>query len=157
TDRNNYHQKPKSSTIYTPPAVKKFYHLFGYGVRGTYGIDLEESSEANLVTNFFTLTKPRFELDCFNSCKVKKQVILILCNPPFNGYVGFRLNLTTKSQRWQKSIQGTYPPISSIISLPKNIFEGVIFHSEILIFNVKGLKGHYFFNPTSKIEQRTPI
>ena len=24
TDRNNYHQKPKSSTIYTPPAVSQF-------------------------------------------------------------------------------------------------------------------------------------
>jgi hypothetical protein len=26
----------------------------------------------------------------------------------------------------------------------KGLWEGVIFHSEILIFNLKGLKAHYF-------------
>ena len=97
---------------------------------------------------------------------------LVLCNPPFNGYghklgnevwldkiielfgkevpivlfapVGFCANLTLESKRYEKFDNGTYPPISSIITLPKNIFEGVIFHSEILIFNIKGLKSHYF-------------
>jgi len=62
------------------------YHLFGYDVRDTYGIDIEERSEADLITDFLTLTKQEFELDCFKDCKVKKQLILILCNPPFNGY-----------------------------------------------------------------------
>lgn len=58
---------------------------------------------------------------------------------------GFRLNQTVLSQRWKKFVDGTYPEIKTIISLPKNIFEGVLFHSEILIFNIKGLKGHYFY------------
>ena len=98
---------------------------------------------------------------------------LILCNPPFNGYgsklgsevwldkiielfgkdisivlfvpIGFRLNLTLKSKRWLKLTNGTYPSISSLIALPKNIFPEVVFHSEILIFNIKGLKSHYFY------------
>lgn len=69
---------------------ERIYHLFGYDTRTTYGIDIEESSEADLVTDFFTLTKPRFELDCFTNRKgkVKKKLILVLCNPPFNGYKG---------------------------------------------------------------------
>ncbi|AGM25250.1 N-6 DNA methylase [Spiroplasma chrysopicola] len=57
---------------------------------------------------------------------------------------GFRLNQTVVSKRWQKFLHHTYPEISSIISLPKNIFKNVLFHSEILIFNIKGLKPHYF-------------
>jgi len=105
---------------------------------------------------------------------VKWKITLILCNPPFNGYkgklgseiwldkiielfgkevpivlfapVGFCSNLTLESKRLEKFENGTYPPIASRITLPKNIFEGVIFHSEILIFNVKGLKAHYFLS-----------
>jgi hypothetical protein len=57
---------------------------------------------------------------------------------------GFCLNLTLESKRFEKFNNGTYPPIASQITLPKNIFPGVIFHSEILIFNVNGLKAHYF-------------
>jgi type I restriction enzyme M protein len=57
---------------------------------------------------------------------------------------GFRLNQTDESKRWKKFIEGEYPEITSIISLPKNVFEGILFHSEILIFNMPQLKGHYF-------------
>ena len=96
---------------------------------------------------------------------------LILCNPPFNGAkgrklysevflrkiielfnsrvpivlfapMGFRLNLTVKSSRWNW-LKNTID-ISSIISLPKNCFDKVVFHTEILIFNVPKLKPHYF-------------
>ena len=59
---------------------------------------------------------------------------------------GLRLNQTTKSQRWGRFIRGEYPEIKSIISLPKNIFAGIQFHSEILIFNIDGLKAHYFYS-----------
>jgi len=58
--------------------------------------------------------------------------------------MGFCGNLTLSSSRLEKFNNGTYPPIKSVITLPKNIFEGVIFHSEILIFNIPGLKSHYF-------------
>lgn len=96
---------------------------------------------------------------------------LILCNPPFNGAkgrklysevflrqivelfnsqvpvvlfapMGFRLNLTVKSARWNW-LKDTID-IASIISLPKNCFNEVIFHTEILIFNIPELKPHYF-------------
>ncbi len=58
---------------------------------------------------------------------------------------GFRLNQTATSKRWQQFHSGEYPEIKSIISLPKNVFEGILFHSEILVFNVEGLKAHYFY------------
>ena len=118
---------------------------------------------------------------------VKPQ--LVLCNPPFNGYgnklgsevwldkiielfgkevpivlfapMGFRLNGKQNGKRWSKFNSDKYPPISSIISLPRDIFPEVEFHSErlysnlqktfnkgfqILIFNLQGLEPHYFFN-----------
>lgn len=97
---------------------------------------------------------------------------LILCNSPFNGApgkqlypevflkrifelfgveipivlfvpMGFRLNQRKKSKRWQW-LRDCGAEITSIVSLPLNIFEDVEFHSEILIFNIKGLKPHYF-------------
>jgi len=69
-----------------------------------------------------------------------------------------RFNLTLESKRFLKFDSGEYPKINSIITLPKNIYnldgnnilkknnegKGIIFHSEILLFNVKGLKAHYF-------------
>ena len=61
---------------------------------------------------------------------------------------GLRLNQTTNSKRWLKFINGEYPPISSIVALPKNIYKNVLFHSEVLIFNVQGLNGHYFYEET---------
>ncbi len=57
---------------------------------------------------------------------------------------GFRLNLTEKSKRWAQFINGVYPEIASIISLPKNLFENILFHSEVVVFNIHGMKGHYF-------------
>lgn len=59
---------------------------------------------------------------------------------------GMRLNQSLTSQRWRRFIDGTYPPICSIVALPKDIYEDVMFHSEILIFNMKGLDGHYFYD-----------
>jgi len=57
---------------------------------------------------------------------------------------GFRLNLTQNSRRWLNFIEGVYPEISSIISLPKNLFENILFHAEIIVFNIHGMKSHYF-------------
>jgi type I restriction enzyme M protein len=138
------------------------------GVYPTVGIDLDPNSSANWKIDFLSLTQTDFYR------KFGKPQ-LILCNPPFNGYgnklgsevwldkiielfgkevpivlfvpMGFCANLTLESKRLEKFNNGTYPPIVSRITLPKNIFESVIFHSEILIFNIKGLKPHYFFKP----------
>lgn len=70
-----------------------------------------------------------------------KDVPIILFAP-----YGLRLNQTVYSKRWQKFVSGAYPKISSIISLPKDIYQDVLFHSEILIFNIDELEGHYFYN-----------
>lgn len=70
-----------------------------------------------------------------------KSIPIVLFTP-----YGLRLNQTQQSRRWIKFVDGTYPEICSIISLPKDVFDGILFHSEILIFNVKRLKGHYFYD-----------
>ena len=70
-----------------------------------------------------------------------KDVPLVLFTP-----YGLRLNQMVTSRRWKKFIYGEYPEIKSIISLPKDIFESILFHSEILIFNIEKLKGHYFYH-----------
>ena len=56
-----------------------------------------------------------------------------------------RLNITRKSRRWTRFLDGTYPDISSIVALPINTFGGR-FHSEILMFNIEGVKPHYFYS-----------
>ena len=70
-----------------------------------------------------------------------KKVPIVLFAP-----YGLRLNQTLTSKRWNRFTSGQYPEISSIISLPKDCFKDILFHSEILIFNTKNLKGHYFYS-----------
>ena len=59
---------------------------------------------------------------------------------------GFRLNQTTTSRRWVKFLNHEYPDITGIVSLPKNVFDGILFHSEVLLFNLTLPQGHYFLN-----------
>ena len=59
---------------------------------------------------------------------------------------GLRLNQTCNSKRWKCFADGTYPAISSIVALPKDVYDDVMFHSEVLIFNRPDLNGHYFYN-----------
>ncbi|MEW6514945.1 MAG: N-6 DNA methylase [Pseudomonadota bacterium] len=58
---------------------------------------------------------------------------------------GFRLNQGSESKRLTKFMNGTYPPITSIVSLPKDVFPGVLFHSEVLMFNIQGVPPHQFY------------
>jgi type I restriction enzyme M protein len=78
-----------------------------------------------------------------------KKIPIVLFTP-----YNMRLNFVTKnskSKRYKKFINNEYPEISSIISLPTDIYnhdplnEIVKFHSEILIFNINNIKPHYFF------------
>lgn len=75
---------------------------------------------------------------------------------------GFRLNQTATSKRWVKFLLAEYPPITSIVSLPKDVFANILFHSEVLLFNLPALHGHYFVtHPAHEHEraatpQRTP-
>jgi len=153
----------------------------------SYGIDLDQNVPADKHWDFLKDESQIFKLfQIFFSGKKEDYKLLVLCNPPFNGYKGqaaaevwldkiielfgkdipivlfapynFRLPWKSDSKRLGKFLRGEYPPIASIISLPtKGLWAGVIFHSEILIFNIPNLQPHYFFHPTNQIEQRTPI
>lgn len=70
-----------------------------------------------------------------------KDIPIILFAP-----YGLRLNQSLCSKRWLKFINGDYPRISSIIALPKDVYRDVLFHSEILIFNIPDLDAHYFYH-----------
>ncbi len=68
-----------------------------------------------------------------------KNIPIVLFAP-----YGLRLNQTLNSKRWMRFVDGTYPEITSIVALPKDIYNDVLFHSEVLIFNIHGLKGALF-------------
>jgi type I restriction enzyme M protein len=57
--------------------------------------------------------------------------------------MGVRLNQRIISKRWRK-MRDFFPAITSIISLPLDVFIGVEFQCEILIFNLPKLAPHYF-------------
>ncbi len=113
-----------------------------------------------------------FDESTFESRQYTWNPDLVLCNPPFNGCqgkrlysevflkkifdlfgyqqptvlfvpMGFRLNQRKKSKRW-RWLRDCGAKITNIISLPLDIFEGVEFHVEIVIFNIDGLEPHYF-------------
>jgi type I restriction enzyme M protein len=110
----------------------------------------------------------------FFDCPDHIDCDLVLCNPPFSSDNGgtrvnlvplflrrilevvpartpivlftpmtFRLGLyrTATRLRW---LRDECPPVTSIISLPRDIFPGVEYHCEILCFNLRKLKPHYF-------------
>jgi len=57
--------------------------------------------------------------------------------------MGFLLNQRRKSKRW-RWLRDCGAEITSIVSLPLDIFPDVEFHNEILIYNVSGINPHYF-------------
>lgn len=59
--------------------------------------------------------------------------------------MGFRLNQRRRSKRF-RWCRDSGAKITSIISLPLDTFPNVEFHSEILIFNVRGIQPHYFLS-----------
>jgi len=110
----------------------------------------------------------------FFACHGHVDCDLVLCNPPFNNEsgegraflpqsfleqmlrvvaaktpivlvtpMGMRLNQRKTSVRW-RWLRDHCPAITSIISLPLDVFEKVLFHSEVLLFNMPKLKPHYF-------------
>lgn len=129
-----------------------------------YGVDIDKKGKD--YCNYF------FHED-FENFDTKIDIDLVLCNPPFNGHKsrklypevflkkivelygndipiviivphGVRLNQRIKSERWKwidKNLE-----ITSILSLPVDIFEGILFHTEILFFNIPNIKPHYFLD-----------
>ena len=135
------------------------------------GIDIDPASER--YTDEFLCSKIE-DVDVYNMTKPD----LIVCNPPFNGAsgrklypevflrkfvewfginipivlfapMGFRLNQkkSSKRLRWLKNIG---LKITSIISLPLDVFDGVAVHSEILIFNIPKIEAHYWVEEINK-------
>ena len=60
--------------------------------------------------------------------------------------MGFRLNQRTYSKRWKYFRDDCKANITSIVSLPLNVFPNVEFHAEILIWNLPRLKAHYWLS-----------
>ena len=79
-----------------------------------------------------------------------KNVPIVMFTP-----YGFRLNQTEKSKRWMKFIDNEYPEITGIVSLPKNVFKDILFHSEVLFFNLPMKRAHYFVEDLSNEHQRS--
>lgn len=59
--------------------------------------------------------------------------------------MGFLKNQRVNSKRY-KFIRDSGVEITSILSLPIDAFEGVLFHSEVLFFNIPGMNPHYFID-----------
>jgi hypothetical protein len=183
--RNDYHNNPKQSTIYTPVGVAKFLFDLLWAGRCTV---LDPAIGSGRLTDPWRAAgcrvlgvdiepaKPKCDVllaQRFETVEAMEQPDLVLCNPPFNGCagrqlypevflrhilklfgpmptvlftpMGFRLNQRRKSERWKWCRDGLVD-ITSIISLPLDLFPGVEFHAEILIFNRPGLKSHYFLS-----------
>lgn len=129
-----------------------------------YGIDIDNKGK-DYCDMFYNE-----DFEYFNK---QLKVNLVLSNPPFNGHKsrklypevflrkivelygkdipivmivphGVRLNVRYSSERW-KWLRDNLE-ITSILSLPVDAFEGVLFHTEILFFNIKNIKPHYFLD-----------
>jgi type I restriction enzyme M protein len=107
------------------------------------------------------IVNPPFNNDFKGTKKGKKLLPELFLNKIWNLYgkeipcvcfcpMGLRLNQRTFSSRW-KMMRDDWPCITSVISLPLNIFPNVEFHNEVLIFNLPELKPHYFL-PEEYIE-----
>jgi hypothetical protein len=112
----------------------------------------------------------------FFLCPKLIECDLVLCNPPFSqdgecgtGYqperflrrivevvprhtpivlitpMGMRLHQEKRSKRW-RWLRDEAPPITTIISLPRDAFPSVDYHVEILLFDMPRLKPHYFLS-----------
>ena len=175
--KNNYIKNPKKQDIETPKEICDFIARLFPNVKSVFDPCV---GKGNLLEPFKNRAKIRGVdikqgidfLEMTNSIMEE----LVVCNPPFNLGVGrklgselflehivklggkkivlfvpmgFRLNQRKISKRW-KWLRDKMPPITSIISLPLDIFKKVQFHSEILIFNCPELKPHYFLESSRK-------
>lgn len=172
--RNDYHANPKRQDIPTPhwlceeisalfpdvetvldPACGDGRLLAPFERRGANVIGLD-------VKNGHDFLSANIRIDCD----------LVVCNPPFNLGVGrmlgsevflrqilalcgnlpivlfcpmgFRLNQRKKSKRWLWLRDECPAKITSIMSLPLDVFDEVEFHSEIVFFNAPHLPPHLF-------------
>lgn len=198
--KNNYYEKPKNSTVYTPKEIsEKIYEILsptlnqdaiifdpcvgagsllipwrnnGYN---TIGHDIfDQGFEDTKIQNYITSSREDYDFTPdlvvinppFNSDEqmrkaskemgmgsrplmpelfLEKTIQLFGKNIPivlFTPY-GLRLNSTRTGKRMLKFADDVFPDITSIISLPRDAYQNVVFHSEILIFNTENIKAHY--------------
>jgi len=64
--------------------------------------------------------------------------------------MGFRLNQRVISKRWKYFRDNCSAEITSIVSLPLDVFPNVEFHNEILLWNIPNLKAHYWLPISEK-------
>ncbi|HHE0437827.1 TPA: hypothetical protein ACN35C_004689 [Vibrio parahaemolyticus] len=143
------------------PAIGSGNLVSGLKRNGSFviGNDIEEI-ENNQADQFY-----KCDFEHFNE-KIE-NIDLVIMNPPFNGHPkrklypeifvdkcfelfgsdipmiailpsGWRINQRVKSKRWRKIRDNQ--KITSLVTLPLDIFEGVQFHSEIVVFNIEGLE-----------------
>jgi hypothetical protein len=170
----DYAAKPKPNTISTPAGVCRFLHNLvstKYEIRTI--LDPCSGTSA-LTRPWKCVKVIDFEISegkDFFQCQNHIDADLVLCNPPFNSEghtflpqlflerilkvvsvrtpivlftpMGMRLNQHKTSTRW-RWLRDHCPPITSIVSLPVDVFPNVQFHSEILLFNMPKLNPHYF-------------
>ena len=142
-----------------------------YKDRGCYTIGVDVENVKPDVSEFIHASLP------LNNISISPS--LIVSNPPFNNKclgrkllpevwlknmfelfgtsipvvmfmpMGFRLNQRIKSNRYIW-FQDCGAEITSIISLPLDIFPSVEFHNEIICFNIHGIKPHYWIGDVIK-------
>lgn len=169
--KNNYIDNPKRQDIETPEIVCNFIASLFPNVKSVFDPCV---GKGNLLEPFKNKAKTRGidikqGVDFLRMTEPIEEE-LVVCNPPFNLGVGrrlgselflehilklggkkivlfvpmgFRLNQRRTSKRW-KWLRDNCLPITSIISLPLDIFNKVQFHNEILIFGCPELRPHYF-------------
>lgn len=167
-----YDEVDRPTEIETPPGVAEFLHELISGKYQIETIFDPCVGNGNL-TKLWKGRKIWCEIKKgkdFFSCPKRIECDLVLCNPPFtidgkNGTlrflerivevvpkktpialiapVTFRLDQRKSAKRW-RWMRDNCPPISSIISLPRDCFAGVDFYCEVLLFNLSKVKPHYF-------------
>ncbi len=177
-------QRKKTNKIYTPLHLCGWLTELIKTVYEPKKI-LDPCAGSGNLTKYFDCEKIEFEIDngtnFFQQNHKLDDVDLVLCNPPFISGdrtnspekflrhiqnlvkpeipiificpFNFRLNCKDKSSRlrYLETLN-----ITSIISLPQNLFDDVFYHCEILILNLPLPKSHYTYIPEgvemSKIE-----
>ncbi len=168
-------QSPEHGIVYTPPHIAQFlFHLLTPCCPKTV-LDVAAGNGALSLPWQGVATVIKYELgfgsDFFRSPDFV-DTDLTLCNPPFGNEKEFlrrifnvvpqatpvaiiathrvRLGSYSTSDDW-RWCRDEWPPISSIVSLPRGIFRGVNETVEILLFRAPHLLPHYFLPACERI------
>jgi len=170
--------EPARSDIETPLALSRYLTDIVLSVM-TPKVILDPCAGDDNLTHYFANSEViRYEikegLDFFDVTQVNCD--LVVCNPPFNGAGGGKLFpeeflkhiikvvpqhtpivfITPHGLR--HNVRKTSPRlafldtlnITSLITLPLDVFEDVQFHTEVLILNLPRLKSHYAYLPSKQ-------